>query len=95
MANCRSPAIASAVEKDRKVFGGKTPVPGVLIGVWDGQGGSYVHGFGYADLAKRRPMSAGDHFRITHEMGYRRINLALPAESLLMEKAEGFRDHQF
>lgn len=57
-------AIAAAVEKDRKIFGGRTPVPGVLIGVWDGRGGSYVHGFGYADLAKRRPMTADDHFRI-------------------------------
>ena len=29
-------AIATAVEKQRKTYGGKTPVPGVLIGVWDG-----------------------------------------------------------
>jgi len=36
---------------------------------------------------------AGDHFRITHEMGYRRINLALPAESLLMEKIDGTVQH--
>jgi hypothetical protein len=36
---------------------------------------------------------AGDHFRITHELGCRRINLALPAESLLMEKAEGAVPH--
>jgi D-alanyl-D-alanine carboxypeptidase len=57
-------AIVAAVEKDRKVYGGRTPVPGVLVGVWDGSGNSYVHGFGYADVAKRRAMSAADHFRI-------------------------------
>jgi hypothetical protein len=36
---------------------------------------------------------AGDHFRLTHELGCRRINLALPAESLLMEKADGTVPH--
>lgn len=56
--------IAAAVEKDRKLFGGRTPVPGVLIGVWDGAGGSYVHGFGFANLAKKQPLTAADHFRI-------------------------------
>jgi len=30
---------------------------------------------------------AGDHHRLTREMGSRRVNLALPAESLMMEKA--------
>ena len=30
---------------------------------------------------------AGDHHRLTREMGPRRVNLALPAESLMMEKA--------
>jgi D-alanyl-D-alanine carboxypeptidase len=57
-------AIAAAVEKDRKIYGGRTPVPGVLIGVWDAAGNSYVHGFGYADLVKKRPLSPSDHFRI-------------------------------
>jgi hypothetical protein len=36
---------------------------------------------------------AGDHFRLTREMGYRRINLALPAESLMMEKIDGTVPH--
>ncbi|HEX5446035.1 MAG TPA: DUF1549 domain-containing protein [Pirellulales bacterium] len=36
---------------------------------------------------------AGDQFRITHELGYRRINLALPAESLLLEKTDGTVPH--
>ena len=57
-------AIAAAVEKERKAYGGKTPVPGVLIGVWDGSGGSYVHGFGDADLPAQRPLTAPDHFRV-------------------------------
>ncbi len=35
----------------------------------------------------------GDHFRLTHELGFRRINLALPAESLLMEKVIGAVPH--
>ncbi len=36
---------------------------------------------------------AGDHFRITHEIGFRRINLALPRESLLMQKPAGQVPH--
>lgn len=57
-------AIDAAVENDRRAYGGNAPIPGVLIGVWDGHGGSYVRGFGYADLAKQRPLSPADHFRI-------------------------------
>jgi hypothetical protein len=36
---------------------------------------------------------AGDHFRLTREIPGRRINLALPAESLLMEKSAGIVPH--
>lgn len=57
-------AIAKAVEAQRVRYGGRTPVPGVLIGVWDGAGGSYVRGFGFADVKAHRPMTAADHFRI-------------------------------
>ncbi len=35
----------------------------------------------------------GDYHRITHEIGFRRINLALPRESLLMEKSDGSVPH--
>jgi D-alanyl-D-alanine carboxypeptidase len=56
--------IVAAVEQARKTYGGATPVPGVLVGVWDGAGGRYVHGFGEADRATHRPMAAADHFRI-------------------------------
>lgn len=36
---------------------------------------------------------AGDHFRITREMPGRRINLAIPEESLLVEKSAGIVPH--
>src|SRR5262245_17601019 len=35
----------------------------------------------------------GDHYRLTREINGRRINLALPAESLLLEKATGKVPH--
>jgi D-alanyl-D-alanine carboxypeptidase len=57
-------AIDAAVGTIRKTFGGATPVPGALVGVWDGSGGSYVRGFGEADMATHRPMMPADHFRI-------------------------------
>lgn len=57
-------AIVAAVEKDRRLYGGRTPVPGVLIAVWDGNGGRYVRTFGDANLAKRVPLTPADHFRI-------------------------------
>ena len=57
-------AIVAAVEKDRTKYGGRTPVPAVLIGVWDARGGSFVRAFGYADLATKRALTPADHFRI-------------------------------
>lgn len=35
----------------------------------------------------------GDHYRITHELGFRRVNLAVPEESLLIEKSVGSVPH--
>ena len=57
-------AIVSTIESDRNKYGGHAPVPGVLVGVWDGKGGSFVRAFGYANLAKKRPLTPADHFRI-------------------------------
>jgi D-alanyl-D-alanine carboxypeptidase len=57
-------AIDAAVAKERKVYGGDTPVPGVLIGVWDHAGKSYIRGFGSADLATHQEMTPADHFRV-------------------------------
>ena len=56
--------IAAAVENDRKRFGGTTPVPATLVGVWDAKGGSFIRAFGYADLEKKVPLTPADHFRI-------------------------------
>jgi hypothetical protein len=36
---------------------------------------------------------AGDHYRVTHELGFRRINLAVPEESMLLEKNDGSVPH--
>jgi D-alanyl-D-alanine carboxypeptidase len=57
-------SIVAAIERDRKRFGGRTPLPAALIGVWDPTGGSFVRSFGYADLQKRVPITSADHFRI-------------------------------
>jgi D-alanyl-D-alanine carboxypeptidase len=57
-------AIVAAVEKDRKRYGGRTPIPATLIGVWDDNGGSFIRAFGYADLEKQVPLTTIDHFRI-------------------------------
>ncbi|PZR64224.1 MAG: hypothetical protein DLM53_00370 [Candidatus Eremiobacter antarcticus] len=57
-------AIDAAVQRERRVYGGRSPVPAVLVGVWDGAGGSYVRAYGFADLAKRRALTPNDHFRI-------------------------------
>jgi D-alanyl-D-alanine carboxypeptidase len=57
-------AIVAAVEKDRKQYGGTTPIPATLIGVWDAKGGSFIRAFGYADLKKKVSLTPTDHFRI-------------------------------
>jgi D-alanyl-D-alanine carboxypeptidase len=56
-------AIDAVVQKERKIFGGSTPVPGVLVGVFT-KTGNYVRTYGYADLATHRNLTAQDHFRI-------------------------------
>jgi D-alanyl-D-alanine carboxypeptidase len=57
-------AIVEAVENDRKRYGGRTPVPATLIGVWDTKGGSFIRAFGSADLKENVPLTPADHFRI-------------------------------
>ena len=57
-------AIDAAVTKERKLYGGVSPVPAVLVGVWDGSGKSYIRAFGEADLATHRALTPEDHFRI-------------------------------
>jgi D-alanyl-D-alanine carboxypeptidase len=57
-------AITAAIVRDRVRYGGRTPVPAALIGVWDDDGHAFVRAFGYADLAKRTPLTTADHFRV-------------------------------
>ena len=57
-------AIDAAVAKERDVYGGSTPVPGVLVGVWDSAGDSYVRAYGTADFATHQALTPADHFRI-------------------------------
>ncbi len=57
-------AIDAAVATGRKLYGGTTPVPAVLVGVWDGSGNSYVRAYGDADVATHRALTPEDHFRI-------------------------------
>ena len=52
---------------------------GSCHGAARGQDGFQLSLFGFDPV--------GDHHRLTREMGPRRVNLALPAESLMMEKA--------
>src|SRR5256886_5114291 len=56
--------IVEAVENDRKRFGGRTPVPATLIGIWDAKGNSFIRAFGDADLENKVPLTPPDHFRI-------------------------------
>lgn len=56
--------IADAVNAELKAYGGKTPVPGAVVGIWDPKLGVMFRGFGYADLAAKRPMAVADKFRI-------------------------------
>jgi D-alanyl-D-alanine carboxypeptidase len=57
-------AVAATVQRDRMRYGGKTPIPATIIGIWDDKGHSFVKTFGYADLAKKTPVSTAGHFRI-------------------------------
>jgi D-alanyl-D-alanine carboxypeptidase len=57
-------AVTAVVERDRARYGGKTPIPATIVGVWDGQGHGFVKTFGYADLATKEPVTFADHFRI-------------------------------
>ncbi len=50
-----------------------------------GKDGFHLSLFGYDP--------AGDYFRLTRELGFRRINLAMPRESLLLQKATGSVPH--
>ena len=57
-------AIAAAVNAELKAYGGTTPVPGAVVGIWDPKLGSMFQAFGLADLSSKRPMAVDDKFRI-------------------------------
>ncbi|HTU82849.1 MAG TPA: serine hydrolase domain-containing protein [Candidatus Acidoferrales bacterium] len=57
-------AISDAVTRELAAFGGTSPVPGAVVGVWVPGKGAFTKGFGYADLATRTPMALVDHFRV-------------------------------
>jgi D-alanyl-D-alanine carboxypeptidase len=56
-------AIVDAAKRELAAYGGRHPVPAVLIGVWS-PAKSFVKGIGYGDLAARKPLSPDDKFRI-------------------------------
>jgi D-alanyl-D-alanine carboxypeptidase len=56
--------IVAAVEHELNAYGGKTPVPGVVVGIWDPKLGSMFRGVGISDLATAKPMAIDDKFRI-------------------------------
>src|SRR4051794_33913941 len=57
-------AIAAAVNAELKSYGGATPVPGVVVGIWDPKLGTMFRGFGMSDLAGQKAMAVEDKFRI-------------------------------
>lgn len=57
-------SISAAVNKELAAYGGITPIPGAVIGVWVPGKGEFVKGFGYGQLSPRVPMVLDDHFRV-------------------------------
>jgi D-alanyl-D-alanine carboxypeptidase len=57
-------AIAAAVNKELKAYGGAQPIPGAVVSVWVPGKGEYVKGFGYSNLSPQAAMALTDHFRI-------------------------------
>src|SRR5215471_10138188 len=104
-----TPANAALVKVDRNVvlpvadgatelaveFGGRTVKVPVFMAAGCNQGG--CHGAARGKDGFRLSLFGfdpeGDHYRLTREFNGRRINLALPAESLLLEKATGKVPH--
>ena len=57
-------AIEAAARKELRAFGGRTPIPGVYIGIWIPGRAPYVKSVGYADLKTKAPFQLPDRFRI-------------------------------
>jgi D-alanyl-D-alanine carboxypeptidase len=56
--------ITNAVNAELKAYGGETPVPGAVVGIWDPKLGTMLRGFGVSDLAAGKPVAVDDKFRI-------------------------------
>jgi len=89
-----APVIVKAIQLDQPISFKRDVMPiltkagcntGGCHGSARGQDGFHLSLFGYDP--------AGDYDRITREMGARRVNLALPEESLLLQKATGAVAH--
>jgi len=56
--------IEEAVERNLRLYGGDSPVPGVVVGIWAPGRGTYVKGIGEADLITGEEMDTADKFRV-------------------------------
>ncbi len=57
-------AISAAVNKELAAFGGNTPVPGAVIGIWAPGKGTLVQPFGSSNLDPKTRLTLDDKFRI-------------------------------
>src|SRR5689334_8241100 len=57
-------AVDRAVADTLAEYGGKTPVPGAVVGIWDPARGTYTKTYGDGQLAPKVPMQSDDKFRI-------------------------------
>ena len=56
--------IEAVINNNLAAYGGNNPVPGVVVGIWAPGRGSFVKGFGYADLSKGEATNVSDKFRV-------------------------------
>ena len=57
-------AISAAVNKELAAFGGNTPVPGAVVGIWAPGKGTLVQPFGSSNLDPKTRLTLDDKFRI-------------------------------
>jgi len=57
-------AVDHAVASTLAEYGGKTPVPGAVVGIWDPERGAYTKAYGDGQLSPKVPMRLDDKFRI-------------------------------
>jgi D-alanyl-D-alanine carboxypeptidase len=56
--------IEEAVERNLRLYGGDSPVPGVVVGIWAPGRGTYVKGIGKSDIVSGEDMDTADKFRV-------------------------------